>query len=294
MDLPAVETTIKALERYLDSLGVWLTVWTALVVVGLIVEFAEDLKELIAERPFRWRLFRGIVGGLLITVGVAGELFVQFKAAKVETELRADSHEIEARLNKEAADANKQAADARNESANAFSQAAQAMRDAAVARRDAESLKLETAKANQSAAEANKKAEEERLARLKIEERLAPRRISAAQTAILMRDLRPLWGRKVILFFISGDPETATFVDLLTGTLKTAGLTVETRPGMILGAVKAGISFTIGKNRFGDANILANALIEAGLVEKPVPAEKIPEEDQSRLDELQITVGPKR
>jgi hypothetical protein len=294
MDLPALETAIKALERSLDSLGVWLAAWTALVVVGLIVEFGEDLRELIVERPFKWRLFRAMVGGLLITVGVAGELFVQFKAAKVETKLRADSHEIEARLNKEAADANKEAADARKESANAISQAAQATRDAAVARRDARSLQLETAKANESAAEANKKAEEERVARLKIEERLAPRRISAAQKAILMRDLRPLWGKKVMLFFISGDPETATFAELLSGTLTAAGLLVETQPGMILGSVKAGISFTVGKNRFGDANILANALVEAGLAEKPIPGEKIPEKDQTHLDELQITVGPKR
>ena len=47
-----------------------------MVVVGLIVEFAEDLRELITERPFKWRLLRTMVGGLLITIGVAGELFV--------------------------------------------------------------------------------------------------------------------------------------------------------------------------------------------------------------------------
>ena len=129
---------------------------------------------------------------------------------------------------------------------------------------------------------------------MKIEERLAPRRLSAAQKATLIKDLRPLWGRKVILFFISGDPETATFVDLLSSTLKTAGLTVETRPGMIIGNVKAGISFTIGKNRLADANILANALVDAGLAERPIPADEIPKQDQSRSDELQITVGPKR
>src|SRR4051812_28316754 len=38
------------------------------------------------------------------------------------------------------------------------------------------------AKANERAAEANKKAEEEKLARVKIEERLAPRSIDAPQT----------------------------------------------------------------------------------------------------------------
>ncbi len=294
MDLPALEEAIKALEKSLDSLGVLLAVWTALVVVGLIVEFAEDLRELITERPFKWRLLRTMVGGLLITIGVAGELFIQFRASKVETELRTDSHEVEALLNKQAADANKEAADARNEAGNAIKQAAQATRDAAVARRDAESFQLEIAKANERAAEANKKTEEERLARLKIEESLAPRRISAEQTARLARDLKRLNGQKVNLFFISGDPETAVFVDLLGSALKTAGLKVEIQPGMILGAVKPGISFQIGKNRFADANILANALIDAGLAEKPIPADKIPETDQTRVDELQIILGPKR
>ena len=293
MDLPTLETAINALEKSLDSLGVWLLVWTALVVVGLIVEFAEDLRELITERPFKWRLLRTMVGGLLITIGVAGELFVQFRASKVETELRTNSHEIEAQLNKQAAEANKEAGNARSEAGDAIKQAAQATKDAEVARRDAESFRLDIAKANERAAEANKKAEEERLARLRIEERLAPRRINGDQTATLVKDLRTLRGTKVVVFFISGDPETAVFADLLSNALKTAGLIIETRPGMILGTVKPGISLSIGKNRFGDANFLANALIEAGLAEKPIPADKIPETDQTRVDELQIVLGPK-
>ncbi len=293
MDLPSLENAIKALENSLDSLGVWLTVWTALVVVGLIVEFAEDLKELLTERPFKWRLFRTMVGGLLITIGVAGELFVQFRASKVETDLRTDSHQVEALLNKQAADANKEAGDARNEAGSAIKQAAQATRDAEVARRNAESFRLDIAKANERAAEANKMAEEERLARLKIEERLAPRRLSAEQIATLVKDLKPLSGRDVNLLFISGDPETAVFADLLTGALKTAGLKVAIRPGMILGTVKPGILLQIGKNRLVDANILANALIDAGLAERPIPAEQIPEEDKTRLEELQIVLGPK-
>ena len=238
MDLPTLETAIKALEKSLDSLGVWLAVWTALVVVGLIVEFAEDLRELITERPFKWRLLRTMVGGLLITIGVAGELFIQFRASKVETEIRTDSQQVEALLNKQAADANKEAADARNEAGNAIKQAAQATRDASVARRDAESFQLEIAKANERAAEANWKTEEEKLARLKIEESLAPRRISGEQTSRLAKDLKPLNGQKVNLLFISGDPETAVFGDLLSSALKTAGLEVEIRPGMIFGAVK--------------------------------------------------------
>jgi hypothetical protein len=293
MDLPSLENAIKALEKSLDSLGLWLTVWTALVVVGLIVEFAEDLKLLLTERPFKWRLFRTMVGGVLITIGVAGELFVQFRASKVETDLRTDSHEVEALLNEQAADANREAGNAKIEAGNAIKQAAQATRDAEVARRDAESFQLDIARANEHAAEANKKAEEERLARLKIEERLAPRRMSAQQTTTLVRDLKPLNGHRVTIFFISGDLEAATFVDQLGSAFKTAGLIVKTIPGMILGTVKPGISFDIGKNRFADADILANALINVSLANKPIPADKLPEEDLTRVDELQLVVGPK-
>src|SRR5438093_12777019 len=113
MDLPTLETAIKALEKSLDSLGAWLLVWTALVVVGLIVEFAEDLRELITERPFKWRLLRTMVGGLLITIGVAGELFVKFIASNVETELLTKCHEIEAQLNNQDAESNKETRNAR-------------------------------------------------------------------------------------------------------------------------------------------------------------------------------------
>jgi hypothetical protein len=68
---------------------------------------------------------------------------------------------------------------------------------------------------------------------------------------------------------------------------------IETRPGMILGIVKPGISLSVGKNSLSDANFLANLLIEAGLAEKPIPAEKIPETDQTRVDESQTVRGPK-
>jgi hypothetical protein len=79
--------------------------------------------------------------------------------------------------------------------------------------------------------------------------------MSAQQTTTLVRNLKPLNGHKVTLFFISGDLEAAAFVDLLGSAFKAAGLIVETRPWMILGTVKTGISFDIGKNRFADADI---------------------------------------
>jgi len=188
MDLPALETAIKILEKSLDSLGVWLAVWTALVVVGLIVEFAEDVKELITERPFKWRLFRTMVGGFLITVGVGGELFIQFRASKIETDLRTDSHQVEALLNKQAADANKEAGDARREAADAVKGTAKSLAEAATA--------------NERASQANRVAEELRQKNLQLEKEFAPRLLAIRglpDGKSNIDELKKFAGTKVIL-----------------------------------------------------------------------------------------------
>ena len=146
----------------------------------------------------------------------------------------------------------------------------------------------ETAKANERAAEANRIAEQERLARIKIEERLAPRHLSNEQIAQLSRDLPALRGKSVNVVFITGDPETGRYASTLESALKAAGLNVQLIPAMILGQVRNGLTLEIGTNRMQDANVLANALINAGLAEKPVPSATSP---QSEL--LQLTIGPK-
>ena len=75
-------------------------------------------------------------------------------------------------------------------------------------KKDAEGFSLDIARANERSSEANRIAEQERLARLKIEERLAPRRINADQRARLVTGLKPLSGKTVSLFIMIGDPET--------------------------------------------------------------------------------------
>jgi hypothetical protein len=96
-----------------------------------------------------------IAGGILITVGVAGELFVQFKASGKETELRKANDEIFASLNAEAATA-------RNDAAAAIERAAKADECASLNEKEAARL--------------SKVAEDERGARIKIEEDVAWRR----------------------------------------------------------------------------------------------------------------------
>jgi len=231
MDLTALERAISDLERSLDSLTVWLFISTLLVVIGLVVEYWHDVKDLFMSRPFNRKLFQTIVGGILITVGVTGEMTVQFMASKVETDLRSKSHQIEAQLNKEAGEARESAANAVEHAskaevslAEANERAANALRSAETARKDAEAFRLDIAKANERAANAekeaarlNKTAEDERLARLKIEEKMAPRRLTPDQQRAIASKLRRFAGQRVDLFEHAGDLEIAGIAnDIIT------------------------------------------------------------------------------
>lgn len=113
MSLSALETAVTALEKSLDSIETWLAISTFLVVIGLVLEYWHEVKELIEQvrkrPPFPWKKLQEIVGGVLVTVGVAGELALQFHASTVETAIRSNSHKIEAILNDKASEANKEA-----------------------------------------------------------------------------------------------------------------------------------------------------------------------------------------
>ena len=120
MDLSALNRASKVLESRLDSFGFWLTVFTLLVVIGLVLEYWHQIPEFIDNlmRPaalFPWKQFMEIAGGILVTIGVAGELVIQFRASRAETDLRSTSHQIEATLNESAKKAEASAAEAKLE-----------------------------------------------------------------------------------------------------------------------------------------------------------------------------------
>jgi hypothetical protein len=97
MALFALLQSSKELEANLDSLGTWLTIFTFLVVLGLVAEYWHDAEDVFQEwtRPaacFPWKKFLELLGGIIVTLGVAGELYVQFKASGVETKLRASNN----------------------------------------------------------------------------------------------------------------------------------------------------------------------------------------------------------
>jgi hypothetical protein len=112
----------RRLESHQDVLKWWLDGFTALVVLGLIIEYLPDLVK--AFHPPH------LVGGLLITVGVAGELVIGVLSSRTETKVRE-------------------------------------INDSTIA-----NIRRDAALAEERAAEANRIAEEERLARVRIEQRL--------------------------------------------------------------------------------------------------------------------------
>jgi hypothetical protein len=99
-------------ELRLDLLGKWLTFWTVLVVLGLILEYFDlfqksrrfitirsiDWTSLSFRWSINWLTVGEVLGGLLVTFGVAGELYVQFIASRVEHDLRTSSDSTIAKI----------------------------------------------------------------------------------------------------------------------------------------------------------------------------------------------------
>jgi hypothetical protein len=99
---------------------------------------------------------------------------------------------------------------------------AEAQSTAAAAEAHIGDAKKEAALAEQHAAEANRTAERERLARVRLEQQLAPRRLTAVQRAKLVDSLGGFTGGATIVSPIL-DPEATDFGDDLDVALRAAG-----------------------------------------------------------------------
>src|ERR1700722_16547872 len=98
MDEPALKALIDTLQGSKDSLGIWLDAFSAMVVLGVIAEIVfvirayadalRDWKRGIVhppDKPSRMWLIWELVGVVLVSIGVAGELWVGVKAGSLET-----------------------------------------------------------------------------------------------------------------------------------------------------------------------------------------------------------------
>ena len=110
MDPSALENVSRSLESSLDFWGAMLLVATLVVVIGLVLEYWHEVKEFWVHvswpmATFPWGKLIALSGGILVTIGVFGELFVTYKASRIETKLRENNHKIETMLAGEASDA---------------------------------------------------------------------------------------------------------------------------------------------------------------------------------------------
>jgi hypothetical protein len=105
------------LENHVAAFEEWLKLWTAIVVLGLLYEYGCELLEpprnWPPKRPWPFRHSVQLVklGAVFVTVGVAGELYVEVMASPAQEALRKFNDTRLAELNKEAGDARKKSGD---------------------------------------------------------------------------------------------------------------------------------------------------------------------------------------
>lgn len=179
MDELALRNLLNSLEASRSSLHFLLHCFTWAVVVGLgldliviIKEFWDDWKEFrygqihpheihLPKRPSVGLLVFGLLGTALIVIGVAGELYVDVQAGKIETRIREANDKLLGLIIQEAGDAKTSARDAANAAAHAKDQsdkavasASKAMAIASSARREADSFEKDIKSAKTLAADA--------------------------------------------------------------------------------------------------------------------------------------------
>ena len=196
MDTSDLFGKIANLESSLDRFEFWLTFATALVVLGLILVCGFEIREAIAtlKKGWSWRPLGVIAGGILITVGLAGELAVQFFASSQQTALRKANHAVVAAFQKEAADA-------REWATNAEERAAKIEKDAVQLRKDTE---------------------DERLARVKIEERVAWRKLDPKARSEIALHLSRFAKEPALIAYNPNDAEAFNFASDIAATLHAA------------------------------------------------------------------------
>ncbi len=271
MDLSALESISKALEKSLDFWGLVLLLATALVVIGLVVEYWHDAKEfwIIVRWPmaaFPWDKFKTLVGGILVTIGVALELISTYKASRVETQLRENSHRIEAFLTQQVGDAAKSAQDAHDLGADLLEKY---------------------------------KAAEAEMTELKAEK--LPRRLSSAQKATLLKRVAAFGIKTIALTCAVGSASESTetldfeldFLSAFTANPVNPVVKVESYNQscsliLALGVSIPPVQIEYGAQRQGDALILLKAIEEIGINKKDIVT-KI-NVDKSLLV---LTIGPK-
>jgi hypothetical protein len=220
----------QALESKIDFLENVARFCAVVVIGGVVLEY---LPKFIAfGKAPRWALFKDLSGGLLIALGIAGEVLASMLSSRKEQQLR----DLNAR----------------------------------------------------TVAELNLRAEQERLARVKLEARLADRRVSFEQRSIIGRELSQFTGR-VLRLQVINDNEAICFCNELTPAFDRAGITVFPPEVFPPGGIDRGLVLNgVGEKAELFAAAIESAFLLAGVVTDPIPRMHLNQEGQ-----LTLRIGPK-
>lgn len=164
-------------------------------------------------------------------------------------------------------------------------------------KRDIATANARSAEANARAAEANRRAEEERLERVKLETRLAPRRLRDASCAAVADSIKEFAPQSVDIFWNTADPEATDLADDIFTAFQLAGWTLDRSkhslepPNVIFGVI---IEYAISRHKTA-VGVAANALSDA-LLKQHVSAVTAPvggPDVEGKPDTIRVRIGKK-
>ncbi|HEY7442102.1 MAG TPA: hypothetical protein VH701_06770 [Vicinamibacterales bacterium] len=123
---------------------------------------------------------------------------------------------------------------------------------------------------------------------LRLRQQLAPRRLTAIQTRIIVAALSGFEGELVTIVTETGSEETSRFGRQVQASLEKAGLKVMDGNGTPIVLAHDGISLAVGVRRTALADAIRAALLEAKI------ADSVPMEPNSNPDELRVMVRTRR
>ncbi len=91
---------------------------------------------------------------------------------------------------------------------------------------DLKNKDIEIGKAQRAASDANTKAESERLARTKLEEKIAPRRLNEAQSRDISDALKPFSGKRIVISSYAFDTDGIVLAEQIQAAVMHAGISV--------------------------------------------------------------------
>jgi hypothetical protein len=87
------QTRVKLESSYSD-IEVWLAIFTAVVILGLAIEYRRDFLKLF-QKPIDWGHALEMFGAFLVVVGICGELGTEYFAGDLTTKLDSNGRQVE-------------------------------------------------------------------------------------------------------------------------------------------------------------------------------------------------------